>query len=67
MERFVLNICLLSPDLLLRSFSMCISQKLYSEATVNVVLHLISTTSSLLFITHLNIGYVNCIRVYRNP
>ena len=24
------------------------------EATVNVVLHLISTTSSLLFVTHLN-------------
>ena len=58
MEKFVLNICLLSPDILLRSFSYV----LYSEAIVNVVLHLISTTSSLLFITHLNIGYVNCIR-----
>ena len=46
---------------------MYISQKLYCEAIVNVVLHLISTTSSLLFITYLNIGYVNCIKVYRNP
>ena len=33
---------------------MCTSQQLYPEAIVNVVLHLISTSSSLLFITHLN-------------
>ena len=40
-----------SPQVIL--LHMCISQKLYS-AIVNVVLHLISTTSSLLFITHFN-------------
>ena len=37
MERFILNICLLSPDILLRSFSYVYIQKLYCEAIVNVV------------------------------
>ena len=37
---------------------MCISQKFYPEAIVNVVPHLISTFSYLLFITHLNISCI---------
>ena len=60
----------LSPDILelhLALPSVCTSQVFYPESIVNVVrhydlFHLVSTSSALLFITHLNISYANCIK-----
>ena len=65
---FSLNISSLSPDILLLHLALppvFTSQIFYPEAILCCIslFHLLSTTLSLLFITHLNISCANCSKI----